>query len=64
MIYELRVYLPPAAIALGLEKLVGRIDAAIRKWRYETGNIAITVPIYGPDGETIIHRVEKDAAPM
>ena len=63
MIYELRVYLPPAAIALGLEKLVDRIDAAIRNWRRDTGNTGITVPIYGPDGETVIHRVEKDADP-
>lgn len=60
VVYQLRIYLPPAAIALGLEKLVERIDAAIRKWRRDTGNPDLTVPIYGPDGETIIHTVTKE----
>lgn len=63
VVYVLRVYLPPAATALALDKLVAGIDAAIRKWRRDTGNTGVEVPIYGPDGKTIISTVERDKPP-
>jgi hypothetical protein len=34
------------------------IAAAVRKWQRDTGNTGVEVPIYGSDGETIIHTVE------
>jgi hypothetical protein len=34
------------------------IAAAVRKWQRDTGNTGVEVPIYWPDGETIIHTVE------
>jgi hypothetical protein len=63
VVYVLRVYVPPALTDLALSKFVAGIDAAIRKWRRDTGNTGLVVPIYGPDGETIIRTVEREKPP-
>jgi hypothetical protein len=61
VVYALRIYLPGGLTDLAVKKSVEGLDAAIRKWRRDNGNTGLTVPIYGPDGKTIIHTVDKDA---
>ena len=63
VIYELSIYLPPAAIAFGLERLADRIEAAFWKWRRDRGQPGLKVPIYGPDGKTIIRTVAAERPP-
>lgn len=60
VIYQLRIYLPNALTDLVVKKVVADLDQRIRRWRRKTGNTKLEVPIYGPDGETVIHTVERD----
>jgi hypothetical protein len=62
VIYQLRIYLPPALTSLAVSKVVADLDQRIRRWRRRTGHTKLEVPIYGPDGETIIHIVEVEPA--
>jgi len=60
IVYGLHVYLPAKLTDLAATKLASEIAARIRKWRRETGNDNLEVPIYGPDGETVIRTIEVD----
>jgi hypothetical protein len=58
VVNELRVHLPAAFIALGLNEAVRQTTARVKEWRRETGNAGIDVQILGPDGEVlaVVHR--------
>jgi hypothetical protein len=63
VIYQLRIYLPNALTEFMVKKAVDELDRRIRSWRRRTGNTRLEVPIYGPDGKTVIHIVERDEDP-
>jgi len=59
-VYGLRIYLPSTLVGIAVGRLVSAIDRRVRTWRRQSGNPTLEVPIYGPDGKTIIHTVDVD----
>jgi hypothetical protein len=45
---------------IAVDRLVAAIDRRVRTWRRQSGNPTLVIPIYGPDGKTIIHTVDVD----
>lgn len=60
---EVRVYLPQAAIKLGLDRVVEKVEQAIRRWRRDTGNTKVEVEIWAPDNRSILKTVEREEPP-
>ncbi len=63
VVNEVRVYLPPAAIALGLHRVVERVEQALRQWQRDTGNTKVDVPSWAPDNRSILKTVEREEPP-
>lgn len=59
-VYGLRIYLPSTLVGVAVDRLVAAIDGRVRTWRRHSGNPTLEVPIYGPDGKTIVHTVDVD----
>jgi hypothetical protein len=59
-VYGLRIYLPSTLVGIAVDRLVAAIDRRVRTWRRQSGNTTVQVPIYGPDGKTVIHTVDVE----
>jgi hypothetical protein len=63
VVYGLRVYLPAALVGAAVTRLIGALDTRLREWRRATHNTHLAVPIYAPDGTTVLRTVEVDSEP-
>ena len=60
-VYSLALYLPNKIAGGVIDRLVERLAEQVRSWRRVTGNTHLDVPIYGPDGETILTTVHRES---